>query len=191
MAYRNTEVNELLQFHQRWPSYDESIWPSDGDVESQDAYMLGFIDIDAEEELGSLAYKSDMIDELGQPRIPGGPIKERTIDDSSELMMKSTLGQQETIENSDVPCEQQWDVCKSLPSVVQMKEAEERLWKSRMGAFVHDLTWSRDIISISPEITGDRQSQHDELKSVKFQSEKAYVQHRQEQTAQVYTCSRW
>ena len=86
MAYRNTEVDELLQAHQRWPSDDESILPSDGDVESQDAYMLGFIDIDAEEELGSLAFKSDMIDELGQPRIPGGPIKERTIDDGSVLM---------------------------------------------------------------------------------------------------------
>ena len=88
MAYRNTEVDELLQSLQRWPSNDENIWPSDGNVESQDVYMPGLIDIDAEEELGSLVYKSDMIDELGQPHIPGGPIKERTIDDSSVLMMK-------------------------------------------------------------------------------------------------------
>ena len=128
-----------------------------------------------------------MIDELGQPRIPGGPIEERTIDDSSVLMVKSTLGQQEKIENSDAPCEQQWDDCKSFSSVVQMKEAEERLWKLRTGALMYDLTWSGDSVSISPEITGGRQSQHDEMKSVKFQSEKACVQHRQEQTAQVHT----
>ena len=68
-----------------------------------------------------------------------------------------------------------------------MKEAEERIWKLRTGALIYDLTWSRDSVSISPEITGGRQSQQDELKSVKFQSEKDYVQHRQEQTAQVHT----
>ena len=154
MAYINTEADELLQSHHRWPSDAESILPSDGDVESQDVYMQGLKDIDAEEELGSLAYKSDMIDELGQPYIPGGPIKERTIYDSSVLMMQ---------------------------------EAEERIWKLRTGALIYDLTWSRDSVSISPEITGGRQSQHDEMKSVKFQSEKACVQHRQEQTAQVHT----
>ena len=115
--------------------------------------MPGLIDIDAEEELGSLVYKSDMINEIGHSHIPGGPIKERTIDDSSALM----------------------------------KEAEERIWKIRTGALIYDLTWSRDSVNISPEITGCRQSQHDEMKSVKFQSEKACVKHRQEQTAQVHT----
>ena len=116
--------------------------------------MPGLIDIDAEEELGSLVYKSDKIDELDQPHIPGGPIKERTIDASSVLMMK---------------------------------EAEERIWKIRTGALIYDLTWTRDSVSIRPEITGGRQSRHDEMKLVKFQSEKACVQHRQEQTAQVHT----
>jgi hypothetical protein len=97
-------LNDLQQIQQEIRSGEDAHRPSDDSGESQIGYIPGLIHDEAYDDLG-LVYKSQWLGYEGYPRDPKGPIKEGSINDSSELTSNLKVGTQETwSDNSDSPC---------------------------------------------------------------------------------------
>jgi hypothetical protein len=97
----------VQQAQQEIRSVEDIHWPSDDSGESQVGYIPGLMLDEAYDELGVVTvYKSQWLGSDGYPRDPKGPMKESSINDSSELMSNLKVGTLENWSgNSDSPCE--------------------------------------------------------------------------------------
>ena len=188
-------LNDVQQAQQEIRSVEDVHWPSDDSGESQVGYIPGLMLDEAYDELG-VVYKSQWLGSDGYPRDPKGPMKESSINDSSELMSNLKVGTLENWSgNSYSPCEQQqvgWSMPQSFSDTEHMTGVEKKALQSRLGALMFNQTWRRDNRDIEQAKTGGRQIEQDEPNMSEYQIEEdkvieAYVQHRQEQTAQVHT----